>query len=411
MKPLRRIAVVAVSGLLVLGAVVALGETGSYRVRAVLPSAVNIVNGGALLVNGFEAGHVAGIEARDGKAVVTMDLDGDVAPLHDGATVAVGWKAVLSERSLQITDGPAGNPELADGATLQGVMPKSTEVDDVLNALDAPTRERLQSLVGNLDGTLTGNEQNLNATLRTSGPAVASLGRVLQAVGTDGPAIRNLVVRLNDMMGTLQNRDAQVRTVIEQVGRFASETAARRDELRDTLGQLPPTLEQARTTLDLVPGVVDEAVPLLDDLRPATEKLGPVSRSLRPLLQDLRPLTADLRPTLSAAQDLLGRTPGLLDVAHDDLPPLSSVVDGLRDPMAVLRPMMPEVVAWASHWGSAMANYDGNGNYARIYFQEGATSVLEMPSVIPPGITYDPYPNPGAVAGQEWTDAFGDGLR
>jgi phospholipid/cholesterol/gamma-HCH transport system substrate-binding protein len=380
-------------------------------VRAVLPSAVNIVNGGALLVNGFQAGHVAGIEARDGKAVVTMDLDGDVAPLHDGATVAVGWKAVLSERSLQITDGPAGNPELADGATLQGVMPKSTEVDDVLNALDAPTRERLQSLVGNLDGTLTGNEQNLNATLRTSGPAVASLGRVLQAVGTDGPAIRNLVVRLNDMMGTLQNRDAQVRTVIEQVGRFASETAARRDELRDTLGQLPPTLEQARTTLDLVPGVVDEAVPLLDDLRPATEKLGPVSRSLRPLLQDLRPLTADLRPTLSAAQDLLGRTPGLLDVAHDDLPPLSSVVDGLRDPMAVLRPMMPEVVAWASHWGSAMANYDGNGNYARIYFQEGATSVLEMPSVIPPGITYDPYPNPGAVAGQEWTDAFGDGLR
>ncbi|MCE3554465.1 MCE family protein [Pseudonocardia sp. RS11V-5] len=411
MKPLRRIAVAAVSGLLVLGAVVAIGGTGSYRVQAVLPSAVNIVDGGALLVNGFEAGTVAGIEARDGKALVTMDLDRDVAPLHDGATVTIGWKAVLSERSIQITDGPAGNAELPDGAMLPGTMPKATEVDDVLNALDAPTRDRLRSLVGNLDGALTGNEQNLNATLRTSGPAVSALGRVLQAVGTDGPAIRNLVVRLNDMMGTLRDRDAQVRTVIEQVARFSAETAGRRDQLRDTLSQLPPTLDRAKTTLDLVPSVVDEATPLLDDLRPATEKLGPVSRSLRPLLQDLRPLTADLRPTLGAAQDLLDRTPGLLDVAHADLPPLTSIVGDLQDPLAVLRPMMPEVIAWASHWGSAMANYDGNGNYARIYFQEGTTSVTDMPSVIPPGITYDPYPNPGAIAGQEWTDAFGDGLR
>jgi phospholipid/cholesterol/gamma-HCH transport system substrate-binding protein len=410
-KSLRRVAGAAVSGLLVLGAVVAVGWTGSYQVHAVLPSAVNIVNGGAFLMNGFQAGKVSGIAVRDGQAYLTMDVDSGAAPLHDGAVVTIGWKAVLSERQVQITDGPSGNAVIPDGGMLVGAMPKATEIDDVLNALDAPTRDKLRSLVGRLDGTLSGNEQNLNATLRTAGPAISSLGRVLQALGTDGPAIHNLVIRLNDMMGTLSGRDVQVRTIIDQLSRFSSEAATRQAQLRGTLGKMPPTLEQAKTTLDLVPGAVDQAVPLLDDLRPATAKLGPVAQNLRPLLQDLRPLMADLRPTLAAAQGLLDRTPGLLDVTHDTVPGLATTVGNLSQPAALLRPLMPEVVAWASHWGSSMANYDGNGNYARVYFQEGSTSVDEMPSVAPPGVAYDPYPLPGANSGQPWTDAFGGGLR
>jgi phospholipid/cholesterol/gamma-HCH transport system substrate-binding protein len=408
---IRRTLAVGIAATLLTGALVGAGWASSYRIHAVLPSAVNIVEGGALLVNGFESGTVSAIEVRDGQAYLTLDLDRDVAPLHDGATVTIGWKAVLSERSVQITDGPSDNVEIPDGGFLVGTMPKATEVDDVLAALDAPTRDRLRSLVGDLDGALTGNEQHLNATLRTSGPAVAALGRVLQAIGTDGPAIRNLVVRLNDMMTTLSDRDVQVRTVVEQLARFTEETSARDGQLRDTLTELPPTLRAARTTLDRVPGVVEEVAPLLDDLRPATQKLGSVSRNLRPLLADLRPLTADLRPTLAAAQDLLGRTPGLLDVAHDTLPGLTTAVGNLQEPAAVLRPLMPEVVAWASHWGSAHANYDGHGNYSRVYFQEGSTSVDQMPSVLPPGITYDPYPLPGAFSGEPWGDAFGDGVR
>ncbi|MDT7617647.1 MAG: phospholipid/cholesterol/gamma-HCH transport system substrate-binding protein [Pseudonocardiales bacterium] len=410
-KPIRLIAVAAVSGLLVLGTVVAVGWTAPYQVHVVLPSAVNVVNGGALLMNGFEAGTVSGIEVRNGQAYLTLSLDGDAAPLHDGAAVSIGWKAVLSERQIQITDGPSGNALIPNGGMLVGAMPKATEVDDVLDALDAPTRDKLRSLVGRLDGTLTGNEQNLNATLQTAGPAISSLGRVLQALGTDGPAIHNLVVRLNGMMGTLSDRDVQVRTIIDQLSQFSSQAASRQAQLRDTLGKLPPTLLQAKSTLDLVPEAVDQAAPLLDDLRPATAKLGPVAQNLRPLLQDLRPLTADLRPTLAAAQDLLDRTPGLLDVAHGTVPGLTTTVANLSQPAAVLRPLMPEAVAWASHWGSSMANYDGSGNYARVYFQEGSTSVTEMPSVTPPGVTYDPYPLPGAIDGQPWTDAFGDGLR
>jgi phospholipid/cholesterol/gamma-HCH transport system substrate-binding protein len=410
-RKIRRALLVGVAATLVSGALVGAGATSSYEVHAVLPSAVNIVEGGALLVNGFEAGSVAKIEPRDGKAYLTLDVDRDVAPLHEGASLTIAWKAVLSERSVQITDGPAGNAEIPDGGTLVGAMPTATEVDDVLSALDEPTRDRLKSLVGNLDGALTGNEQNLNATLRTSGPAVESLGRVLQAVGTDGPAIRNLVGRLDTMMGTLNDRDAQVRTVIDQLATFTAQNASRDGRIRETLDELPSTLRTARATLDKVPGAVDEAVPLLDDLRPATEKLGPVARSLRPLLQDLRPLTADLRPTLGAAQDLLDRTPGLLDVAHDTVPGLGTVTDDLSDPAQVLRPMMPEVVAWTSHWASAHANYDSFGNYSRVYFQEGSTSVDRMPSVLPPGITYDPYPAPGAFSGQPWSDAFGDDLR
>ncbi|KLL11258.1 MULTISPECIES: MlaD family protein [Protofrankia] len=408
---MRRIGLVALAAVVVL---VASGWTlfgNDYRVGVLLGSATNIVKGGSVMVNGFEAGSVSGIRVKDGKAYLELTLDSDHAPLHSGATVSVAWKALLGERLVEVHDGPTSNPRIPSGGMLEGTMDQPTELDQVLNALDPTTRTHLSSLVRELDGTLQGNEQDVRATLQSAGPALSAVGQVLKGIGTDGPAIKNLVVTLNQLTSTLAARDGNLRGIINDLTHLTSVVAGQRQQLSTSLQKLPGTLDQANSTLAVVPGVADKAVPLLNDLRPAAEKLPSVSRNLRPLLADLRPVIADLRPTLVAADELLDITPGLLDQAHAAVPGTTAALDYLQPAFAFLRPYTPEAVSFLGQWGSAFANYDANGHYARGHIQAGATSVNHNPGVLVPGLRNDPYPLPGAIGNQPWTDAFGSSAR
>lgn len=407
---MRKLIIGGLVVVLIGAAVFALAGGRPYRASVSLASATNVVEGGPIEVNGFEAGTVRTLEVRDGQAFVDLDIDESVAPLHEGAVVYIAWKAVLSERRVQIIDGPETNAELPSGIVLPSTMPKPTEVDHVLNALDEETRAELTAFVQSLDTTLKGSEQDIKATLASAGPALGSLGSVLQAVGTDGPAIKALITRLNGMLTTLASREQNVRTVVEELGRMSAATSQRTTELSATLDALPPTLRQAEKTLRKVPEAVDEVQPLLDDLREPSEKLPSFASDLRAVLKDLRPLADDLGPTLNGLSDLFDRTPRLFDDLTNLFPYAGESFRVLQQPVDYLRPYTPEAVGFLSNWDSAFSNYDSNGKYARILGKEGTTSFNES-FVVPPGIAYDPYPLPGAVVDEPWADAFGSGIR
>lgn len=388
----------------------------TYQVTLALRSANNIIEGGRVHINGFEVGRVDKIQVRDGQAYLTLNIeDASYAPLHEGADVKIQWKALLGERIVAITDGLKTNPEIPDGGTIPGVMPKPIEIDEVLNTLDASTLSNLSSLVKELDKTAVAHEGDMNATIQAAGPALNALGSVLDALGTDGPAIRNLVVRLNELTGTLANRQQDVRTVVTELSRLTALAADQQEQLREGLRLVPPTLQTARTTFAKVPGVVDEAVPLLEDLKPTTAKLAPFAANLRPLLEDLRPTVRELRPTLEELDELLDFTPSLLDVSDQAVPELTEALDNLSDPLDFLRPFTPEATAFLSHVSAATKPFDSNGHYIRFTAGYGAGTgipfAMPNPGVMPPAFEATMYPAPGEIGGQPWTDAFGEGMR
>ncbi|GAB3385624.1 MlaD family protein [Amycolatopsis echigonensis] len=386
-------------------------STTDYKVSVVLASATNLHEGGSVQVRGFDAGTVESITPVDGQAKIVMDLDSDHAPLHDGAVVTVRWRSLVGERHLTITDGAPGNAEIPSGGMLKGNMPQPMELDQVLAALDAPTRESLKSLVNNLDQTVGGHEQDLNKTVKTAGPALQALGEVLKGLGTDGPAISGLVSQVEQMVSTLSAHDSDVTNIIDQLSKFSSDAVGQRQALKDALAKLPGTLDAANKTLGDVPAAAAKANPLLDDLKPATEKLPQVAANLKPVLTDLRPLVAQLRPTLSAAGQLLQNTPGLLDRAHAVLPGATSLVSDLGPAVDFLRPYTPELAGLLANWSSAMANYGGVGHYARVQAEVGASSVNINPGIPVPGFGVDQKPVPGSLVNQPWTDATGGGVK
>jgi phospholipid/cholesterol/gamma-HCH transport system substrate-binding protein len=393
--------------------VVYLGGGSSYSVKVVLGSATNLVVGGTVEMNGFKAGTISGLAVDSGKALVSLDLDGGYAPLHDGAKVTVGWKALLGERIVNVVDGPHRNPTIPDGGMIPGAQTEPVELDQVLNALDPATRQHLTSVVKQLDATLSSGHSvaDVRESIRSAGPAVQALGQVLRALGTDGPAIHDLVGHLDDMVGTVSQHDDAIRAVVDELTTLTTATAQQRSSVTAALRQLPATLDTADTTLGSIPGVVDKAGPLLVDLRPATAKLPSVARNLEPVLTDLQPLAARLRPTLAAAADLLRYTPGLLDTSHATVPNLDATASYLSPVLSFLRPYTPEVQGFLSNWASAFAGYNANGHFARFEVQGGAASLDANPGVLPPAVSNDPYPLPGANVGQPWTDAFGSGVH
>lgn len=403
------VVVLLVAALTGAGAVAAMDR--GYTVSVVLPNATNLIEGGSVMRDGYEAGSIENIAVENGKARVDFSLDDEFAPLHEGATVKVEWKAVLGERLLAVTDGSAGHAEIPPGGMLTSKVSEPVEFDKVLAALDPPTRKRLNSLISRLSTTLRGSEGDINEMVRAAGPAVQALGEVMRGVGTDGAAIRQLVTQLNNTMGILAARDDEIERVVNSLADASGTVVEQREALGETLRTLPGTIRQANQTLGKVPGAVDKTVPLLRDLRPVAERLPSTARNLRPVLTDLRPAVGQLRPALDSTAELLRTMPGTLDSANATFPQANTAMRDMVPALNYLRPYTPELTGWLSNWASATANYDANGHYGRIFVQNGLESGNVNPGITGPGVKQRPAPLPGEIVGQPWKDAFGSGMR
>lgn len=408
--PRTLFAALGAGALVVATAGVVVGSGDGYTVDVVLPAATNLVKGSEVEIDGATAGRVKELETRDGKAVVTVALEDEYAPLRDGTTARVSYKALLGERILELFPGKESATTLSDGALVEGSVDR-VELDQVLAALDKPTRAKLQSLLDRLSTTLDGKEGEVQSTVQALGPAVEALGQVLEAVGSDGPTIRNLVTRLSTLMTTLDKHDGELESTITDLTTATGTIAANRKQLSKALADVPETLETAEATLRDVPETVDAATPLLEALAPGMEQLPAVAKQLEPVLRDLRPTIAQLRPTLASAQALLDDAPALLDGADTVLPQVDQVLGDLGPALTYLRPYTPELVGWLANWGSAAANYDANGHYLRAFITEGSTSLVNNPGLLPPGTTRKLSRLPGESEGQPWTDAHGSEMQ
>ncbi|WP_241251472.1 MlaD family protein [Candidatus Protofrankia californiensis] len=404
----RLVLVVALVAAVGIGGVVWVAND-DYKVKLVMPSAAQLADGSPVWINGFKAGSVDRLETRNNKAVVTVSLTKKYAPLRDGTTSRVEWNSAIGERMLTLYPGPAENAGIPENGLIEG-QSWQIEVDQVLAALDQPTRDKVNSLVSQLNQTVDGREPDLAATLKSAGSSVQALGEILQAVGRDGPAIRSLVTQLQQMMAIGADHRRDIATVVNNLTSVTGAVAGQQQQLSDSLKELPSTLQTAKGTLDRVPAAGEPTIALLQDLQPATGRLPSIARNLSPVLTELRPSVAELRPTLGSAQALLREAPGLLDVAHGVVPPVTQFVNSIQPAVSFLRPYTPEGIGMLHNWGQAFAPYDGQGHTWAGLLAPG-TNMINESVVQPPGSRRNPEPYPGQPVGQPWVDATGSGMR
>jgi len=376
-----------------------------------VPSAEGAFVGAKAMIAGREVGKVSAVGVEGNAARLTVEIEDDrYTPLHSGTTVHITWNSLIGRREVELVPAPESNPALPSGKVIQSQVER-VELDDIVAALDAPTRAKVKKLVHQLDKTLDGNETTLNETLDSAGPFVGALGEVLKGLGQDGPAIRALVTRLHQITSVLSERDREMAATVRNLGDLVSAAADQQEQIATALDEVPSTVEAGNAFFEKVPGAVDETVPLLEDLRPATRQLPAVAARLNPVLADLRPTVAQLRPTLVAVRALLGETPGLLGVGTETVPEVDSALTALQPAVAFLRPYTPEVIGFLTNWASLFSAKNAAGHFGRALIPASVSSFNSNPGIMPPGMFQAEEPPPGSLVDQPWTDANGDQVR
>lgn len=374
----------AVAGVAAL-AIVLFGAATAYTVNVRFQNASQLVKGGVVQVAGRTVGTVQELRlTEDGQAeaVVRID-DDDLTPLHRGTVAAIRavGLASVANRYVELSPGPESAPEIPDGGVLSSDETRGiVDLDAVLNALDPPTRELLQSLIRDASKIYAGSTEQANLAFRYLDPAISQTAGLARELASDEAALEQLVVSGSDVVSALASRRGDLESSVVTTAAALDAIAGERAALEDALGRTPDVLAQAEGTLRRTRSALDVVRPALRDARPAAAPLARVLRQLVPTSRNATPVLRDLRALLPAVRATLAPLPELAGVAVPALRSSTRALGGALPIFAGLRPYAPDLVTglFNGFGGTTAGYYDANGHFARISAQGGPAGLAGL---------------------------------
>ena len=194
----------------------------SHIVTAQFRDADGLVLGNEVRVAGVAAGSVTSIAIRadpsNGQyfAQVDMSIDATQWPLHQGTTVAVKPKGVLSNVFVELDPGPMGNTSLGDHPFFPVNQTQSpVSLNELNNVFTQSVREsirtQLQEGVLAFGGT---GAPDLNGTLSNANPLTLDAIPVTSVLATRSPQLDELNFEFDTISGNLAREDANLRPLI-----------------------------------------------------------------------------------------------------------------------------------------------------------------------------------------------------
>jgi virulence factor Mce-like protein len=270
--------------------------TWDYHVKVRVADADGLIEGNRVAVAGVPAGRILDLQIGDHSAILTLGITTDVRPLLSDTTTSIRPKGLAGERFIELVPGTRGSP-VSDYGMLGSATVNPVEVEDVLNAFDAPTRAGLQTFLSDLGAGMAGNGDAANhdvAELLSLVDQAQGLATTLQAQDDNiGPLLGNLdavVSALNSLQSS---------SVLDQfAGNAATVTAAvaaRDAQLRDMLTRLGAVLAQMNSAFSGHEG----------RFRDVLQRLPALETKLQGLLGATDPTLATVEQSLPSIQRVL----------------------------------------------------------------------------------------------------------
>jgi phospholipid/cholesterol/gamma-HCH transport system substrate-binding protein len=335
--------------------------------QAVTPGQGQTVN-----IAGVEVGEISSVELENGKAVIGMNIEREHARIYRDATILLRPKTGLKDMVAELTPGTPDAGELVEGERIPAsqTLP-DVNLDEILAALDADTRDYLRLLLGDGAQALRGNGRELAQTIRRFEPTARYAREANEQLARRRENLRRVIHNFSLLMDELGERDAQVANFVSSSNQVFATLARQEANLRETLRELPSTLEETQDALASVDAMASELGPTLEALRPGARALGPSLRDTRPFLAETTPIIRDeLRPfTRAALPTVRELRPAMRDLAAatPDLTRSFRVLNALLNTLAYNPPGRTEEgylfwLSWANHVGSTVfATQDAHG--------------------------------------------------
>jgi ABC-type transporter Mla subunit MlaD len=395
-----------------------------YELHATFENAATLRETAPVRIAGVNVGKVTSVErdADSNLVDVTFSVDSEGQPIHDDAEVEIRPRLFLEGNFfLDLKPGSPSAPDLPDGGTIpEPQTSTAVQLDEVLTALQTPTRKGLQKTLEGFGTAL--NYQPTAAADRTQDPSVygesageslndafkygAEAGRGTAIVsdalrGENDGDLAGFIASTRTVFEKLASRQDDLGNLIDNFNGFAAALANESTNLSRTIADLEPTLREAQTSF----ASLNKALPPLRALAiasvPGVKELPNTIAAFNPWLEQVGPLVQ--QDELGGLAKLLRKTaPGLAGVNQAATQLFPQVTALSQCSNKVLIPTSDAKITVDQRWDSGEANYyeffyglvnlagtsqafDGNGPYLRVQPAGGPTLVQDANPTGRPG--------------------------
>jgi len=352
-----------------------------YGVQVVVPTAVELAQDSDVREAGVKVGRVAAIANRRDTAVLELTLDAAHAPIYRDARVRVRTKTLVGENYIDLDAGTPQAGRVPDGGLLPvaRALP-STQIDQILSALNAPTRRRLQRLLDSLGHGLAGRGgDDLNRVFGSSSALVSDSAPALDVLAHQRDDVATIVDDVGRVMRALGDRAAAIRLLSRRLRTEAGAVAARDRKLAATIDTLPATLRQAQATTAHLGRFAGQATPVLASLTTGFNRLVPGMVALGPASDATRGMLRQLGRFDRAGTPLLGALRRFSTAGLPAVPRLDGFLREVNPALRHLDPYARELGAFFANQRSITSSDEGPGKIGRIHAIMSSSTLTSYP--------------------------------
>jgi phospholipid/cholesterol/gamma-HCH transport system substrate-binding protein len=372
------------------------GRDYTYATAAFDEVPASLRAGSDVRVDGVRIGQVHSVSYKGGEARVEFQLPGGTK-VHRDATAKIRNRSALGQKYVDMTLGTAGAGLLGDAVLDKSHTVSLVELDQVLDALDAPTRASLASAVRELGGGIGAHGQDLSDLLAASPDLLADLGTTASALSDPDTRLVPFLQAAERLGRRFTGRQAELEALVGHLGDTLAALAADGGApLHSALQQAPDTLSALTPALRDLAGAAAATGAAAHELRPGAAALGAATPDLRAGMREILPTLRAMPGVNSLAEPALGALATTLNDARPLAPALRRGINLLSLPLDVLAPYAAELDLAADGMRDANSGSDAQGNFLRIVaILVGADNLSTVLPLSSPGLNRNPYPAPG----------------
>ena len=364
--------------------------------------AVTPGQGQTVRISGVRVGDISRVDLKDGRGIVTMDVDPEYANvIHTNASALLRPKTGLKDMFVELNPGTRSAPLVKSGfqIPISNTLP-DINPDEFYSSLDRDTRDYLRLLVDGAGEGLKGRSADLRDLLRRFEPTHRDIARFSTAVNERRENLRRLIHNLNSLNSELAGKSTEITQLVDTSSQVFRAFAREQNGISNSVELLPGALQQTTSTLGKVETFARELGPATRALAPvgpplnrankASVPLGreatPILRNeIRPFVREVRPLVRNLRP---ASHNLADATPDLtrtFTVLNHLFNLIGFNPNGREDPTKASREEGYLFwIAWLGHnGGSAFANADANGTFRPVTLVSTCETIKDSVATTP----------------------------
>src|SRR6476660_9071015 len=185
----------------------------SYEFKADFPEAVTLGKESDVRIGGVSVGDVSLLKQppKGNYTEAKIELDPQFAPIPENTRAILRQKTLLGETYIELTGGTKSVPKLPDGGQLKLAQTQnSTQIDEIFQALDKPTRQAFRIWQQNAAIAIHNRGLDLNDAFGNLGPFATDATQVVRILNQQSQALKGLVRNTGTVFDALTANDNQL---------------------------------------------------------------------------------------------------------------------------------------------------------------------------------------------------------